>query len=117
MSDTISVMGIRARGHHGVLPFEQEMGQTFVIDVEMSVDTAPAAARDDLELTVDYGAVATEVVGIVEGPPFRLIETLASVLAERVKQFAGVRQVTITVHKPYAPVTEIFEDVVVRITR
>jgi dihydroneopterin aldolase len=117
MSDTISVLGIRARGRHGVLPFEQELGQTFVIDVEMSVDTAPAAAQDDLGLTVDYGAVATEVVHIVEGPPLRLIETLASVIAERIKQFGGVRQVTIAVHKPYAPVTEIFEDVVVRITR
>ncbi len=117
MSDTITVLGIRARGHHGVLPFEQEMGQTFVIDVEMSVDTAPAAAQDDLELTVDYGAVASEVVGIVEGPPLRLIETLAATIADRVKQFAGVEQVTIAVHKPYAPVTEIFEDVIVRITR
>jgi len=117
MTDTIAVMGIRARGHHGVLGFEQEMGQTFVVDVEMAVDTAQAGASDDLAHTVDYGAVATQVAAIVTGPPFQLIEALAERIAQRVKDFPGVQEVTITVHKPYAPVTEVFDDVIVRITR
>lgn len=117
MTDTIAVMGIRARGHHGVLDFEKQTGQTFVIDVEMAVDTSWAGRSDDLADTVDYGAVATEVAAIVSGPPFALIEALAERIAQRVKDFPGVDAVTITVHKPYAPVTEIFEDVIVRITR
>jgi dihydroneopterin aldolase len=117
MTDTIAVTGIRARGHHGVLAFEQELGQTFVVDVEMSVDTARAGASDDLAQTVDYGAVASEVAAIITGPPFQLIEALADRIAARVKAFPGVDQVTITVHKPYAPVTEVFDDVIVRITR
>ncbi|HQR78946.1 MAG TPA: dihydroneopterin aldolase [Actinomycetota bacterium] len=117
MTDTISVTGIRARGRHGVLAAERELGQPFVVDVQMAVDTAAAARADDLELTVDYAAVATEVVRIVGGPPVRLIETLAARIAERVRLFPGVRQVTVTVHKPGAPVPEIFEDVTVRITR
>ena len=66
--DTVAVMGIRARGHHGVLDFERQMGQTFVVDVEMVVDTTRAGRTDDLAHTVDYGAVATEVVAIVAGP-------------------------------------------------
>lgn len=117
MSDTISVLGIRARGRHGVLAAERELGQLFVVDVQMVVDTAAAARADDLELTVDYAAVASEVVRIVGGPPVRLIETLAGLIADRVRAFAGVQQVTVTVHKPSAPVPEIFEDVAVRITR
>lgn len=117
MSDTVSLRGIRARGHHGVLGFERELGQTFLIDVDMAVDVQPAALADDLGLTVDYGAVATAVVEIVTGPAFDLIETLAVRIAERVKQFDGVQQVTVAVHKPYAPVTELFDDVVVTVTR
>lgn len=117
MSDTVSLIGIRARGHHGVLDFEREIGQTFVVDVEMALDAQPAAQADDLGLTVDYGSVATEVARIVTGPPFQLIETLAVRIAQRVKQFEGVEQVTVAVHKPYAPVTEVFDDVVVRVTR
>jgi len=117
MTDTIAVMGIRARGRHGVLDFEREIGQTFVVDVEMAVDIAQAGRSDDLAHTVDYGAVATEVAAIITGPPFQLIEALAESIAQRVKAFPGVDQVTVTVHKPYAPVTEVFEDVIVRITR
>lgn len=117
MTDMIAVMGIRARGHHGVLDFEKQMGQTFIVDVEMAVDTTQAGASDDLAHTVDYGAVATEVAAIVSGPPFALIEALAERIAQRVKAFPGVDAVTITVHKPYAPVTEVFDDVIVRITR
>ena len=117
MTDTIAVMGIRARGRHGVLDFEREMGQTFVVDVEMAVDIAQAGRSDDLAHTVDYGAVATEVAAIITGPPFQLIEALAESIAQRVKAFPGVDQVTVTVHKPYAPVTEVFEDVIVRIPR
>ncbi len=117
MSDTVRVLGIRARGYHGVLAFEREVGQTFVVDVEMAVDAQPAADADDLSLTVDYAAVATAVVEVVTGPAFDLIETLAVRLAERVKQFDGVQQATITVHKPYAPVPELFADVLVTVTR
>lgn len=117
MMDTISISGIRARGHHGVLDFERQHGQQFVVDVEMAVDVRPATADDDLRLTVDYSAVAAQVVSIVTGPPVDLIETLAERIAERVKQFPGVEQVTVNVHKPDAPVGELFDDVVVRITR
>ena len=117
MTDTVALKGITARGYHGVLGFEREIGQAFVVDVEMVVDVGPAAEADDLRLTVDYGAVATAVVEIVTGPPFDLIETLAVRIAQRVKRFDGVETVTIAVHKPYAPVTEIFRDVVVTVTR
>lgn len=117
MSDTVTIKGLRARGFHGVLGFEREMGQTFIVDVLMSVDVSPAARSDDLALTVDYGAVATAVAEIISGPPFALIETLAERIAQRVKAFQGVIEVTVSVHKPYAPVTEIFDDVVVTVTR
>lgn len=117
MTDTISILGIRARGHHGVLDFEREYGQQFLVDIEMRVDIAASAASDDLSLTVDYGQVAKDVVAIVTGPPFALIETLAEQIAQAVKRYPGVRQVQVAVHKPDAPVGELFDDVVVRITR
>lgn len=117
MTDTVALKGITARGYHGVLGFERELGQAFVVDVQLSVDVGPAAEADDLRLTVDYGAVATAVVDIITGPPFDLIETLAVRIAQRVRQFDGVEQATVAVHKPYAPVTELFSDVVVTVTR
>ena len=69
MSDQIALLGISAKGFHGVLDFEKRDGQTFVVDVVMDVDLAPAGASDDLADTVNYAEVAGDVVGVIEGEP------------------------------------------------
>ncbi|MEV4299213.1 dihydroneopterin aldolase [Microbispora rosea] len=109
--------GLRARGRHGCLPAERELGQEFVIDVALSFDTAPAAAADDLTLTVDYGALAAELVHIVEGDPVNLIETLAERLAAACLAHELVEEAEVSVHKPAAPIPLPFGDVVVTIRR
>ncbi len=76
--DRIAVTGITARGFHGVLEHEKREGQTFVVDVALGVDTRAAAATDDLARTVDYSAVAADVVAIVSDGSLDLIETLAA---------------------------------------
>ena len=115
--DTVRLTGLRARGRHGCLPAERELGQEFVIDVALSFDTAPAAAADDLTLTVDYGALAMELVRIVEGEPVNLIETLAERLAAACLAHELVEEVEVSVHKPAAPIPLPFGDVVVTIRR
>ncbi|MFI7027252.1 dihydroneopterin aldolase [Microbispora rosea] len=115
--DTVRLTGLRARGRHGCLPAERELGQEFVIDVALSFDTAPAAAADDLTLTVDYGALAAELVRIVEGEPVNLIETLAERLAAACLAHELVEEAEVSVHKPAAPIPLPFGDVVVTIRR
>ena len=51
--DRISLLGLRATGRHGVFAFERAEGQEFVVDAVLWLDTAPAAAADDLSATVD----------------------------------------------------------------
>jgi 7,8-dihydroneopterin aldolase/epimerase/oxygenase len=116
--DRIVLKGVRGRGFHGVLPEERETGQEFLVDVTMGVlSISKAAKTDDLRHTVDYSGVATAIVEILEGPPVNLLETLATRIAERCLQFDYVRAVTVTVHKPNAPIPVPFSDVGVRITR
>ncbi|MBD3140819.1 dihydroneopterin aldolase [Microbispora bryophytorum] len=115
--DTVRLTGLRARGRHGCLPAERELGQEFVIDVALRFDTAPAAAADDLTLTVDYGALAAELVHIVEGEPVNLIETLAERLAAACLAHELVEEAEVSVHKPAAPIPLPFGDVVVTIRR
>src|SRR5690606_32436632 len=67
--DWIELTGLRARGRHGCLPAERELGQEFVVDVALGLDTRPAAASDDLSLTVDYGSLADRLVAVVTGEP------------------------------------------------
>ncbi|GHE39068.1 dihydroneopterin aldolase [Streptosporangium violaceochromogenes] len=117
MTDRIGLRGLRARGRHGVLAAERELGQEFVVDVTLFLDTAPAAARDDLTRTVDYGELAQDLVKVVEGEPVNLIETLAGRLADVCLAREPVTSVEVSVHKPAAPIPLPFGDVVVTITR
>jgi dihydroneopterin aldolase len=115
--DEIRLTGVRARGHHGVHPEERRDGQMFVVDAVIGLDLSGAAASDDLSLTVDYAKVASAIVAEIVGPPCDLIETLATRVAERLLGDPRVRVVTVTVHKPHAPVGVPFDDVAVVVTR
>ncbi|MEV4218861.1 dihydroneopterin aldolase [Nonomuraea sp. NPDC049725] len=116
-ADRIALKGLRARGRHGVLAAERELGQEFVVDVTLFLDTAPAAAGDDLARTVDYGELAQDLVKVVEGEPVDLIETLAQRLADVCLARELVESVEVSVHKPAAPIPLPFGDVVVTIER
>ncbi|MCW2901375.1 MAG: dihydroneopterin aldolase [Streptosporangiaceae bacterium] len=116
-TDRIELRGLRARGRHGCLPAERELGQEFVVDVALGLDLRPAAKDDDLSRTVDYGSLAGRLVAVVEGEPVNLIETLAERLAAVCLDVERVEEVEVTVHKPSAPVPYPFEDVAVRINR
>ena len=115
--DEPAVLGIECRGHHGVFDFERREGQTFVVDLVLGLDTAPAAASDDLHDTVDYGSLVATVKKSVETEPVDLIETLAQRIAGVCLTDPRVEWARVTVHKPDAPIEATFRDVTLTITR
>jgi 7,8-dihydroneopterin aldolase/epimerase/oxygenase len=115
--DRVTLRGLSVRGRHGVFAHERRDGQTFVVDLALGMDTAPAAAGDDLDKTVHYGVLAEQVAAVVSGDPVNLIETLAQRIADTCLAHERVREVEVTVHKPDAPITVPFDDVTVTITR
>lgn len=117
MTDTISLVGLRAFGRHGVYESERENGQDFVIDVVLELELDKAARTDDVAHTVHYGELADRLVAIVGGEPVNLIETLASRLADACLEDQRVEAVTVTVHKPGAPIPHPFADVAVTMRR
>jgi dihydroneopterin aldolase len=116
-SDTISLVGLRAKGYHGVYEFERAQGQEFVTDVVLELDLGPAAVSDDVADTVHYGELADRLVAIIAGEPVRLIETLAARLVEACLADRRVAAATVTVHKPGAPIPHPFTDVAVTLRR
>jgi dihydroneopterin aldolase len=116
-TDRIELRGLRARGRHGCLAAERELGQEFVVDVALGLDLHPAAVGDDLSRTVDYGTLAGRLIAVVRGKPVNLIETLAERLAAVCLDEERVEEVEVTVHKPNAPVPHPFDDVSVKIHR
>jgi len=113
----IAVRGLRARGRHGVLDHEQQLGQEFVVDVLLDAAVGAATRTDRLVDTVDYGGLGRRVVEVVEGEPVQLIERLAQRVADVCLDDARVRAAEVTVHKPSAPMPVLFDDVSVTIRR
>jgi len=115
--DRLTLTGLRADAHHGVYGHERRDGQPFIIDVELMLDLAAAAGSDDIAHTVHYGELAVEIVEAVETDPVDLIETVAERIAALCLAHVGVHDVTVTVHKPEAPIPVPFTDVSVTIIR
>lgn len=117
MTDEIALTGLTVFGRHGVYDHERAEGQQFVIDLRLRVSLAAASASDDVADTVHYGELAERVAAVVSGEPVNLIETLAQRIADVALTYALVERVTVTVHKPDAPIPLSFRDVAVTIER
>lgn len=117
MTDQLSIRGIECFAHHGVFDFERRDGQMFVVDLLLGLETATAAASDDLADTVDYGSLVASVKECVERDPVDLIETLAQRIADTCLRSERVEWVEVTVHKPDAPIQAKFADVALTIRR
>jgi dihydroneopterin aldolase len=116
-TDRITITGLEAFGHHGVLPHERQYGQRFVVDVALDLDLSRAAGTDDLSDTIDYGALSADVAAIVSGEPADLIETVAGRIADRCLVDPQVSSVEVTVHKPAAPLPVVAREVAVTLRR
>jgi dihydroneopterin aldolase len=115
--DRILIPGLRELGVHGVLPEEQVRPQPFEVSVELHVDLAKAGASDDLADTVDYGAVCDAVSRVVASESYRLLERLATRIAEVCMIDPRVEGVVVEVRKLHPPVHAQVAYVAVRIQR
>ncbi len=117
MSDQIQLRGIQAFGYHGVYPEEKSTGQLFVADVLLKIDLRPAGRSDALADTINYAALAEELVAIMENGSLDLIEALAQRLAQHCLIDQRVTEVEVTVHKPQVKLAVPVSDVSVTIHR
>jgi D-erythro-7,8-dihydroneopterin triphosphate epimerase len=101
-TDKIQLRDLRAACIIGVGPEERSSSQEVRIDLSLEVDLEPAGRSDRLEDTVDYGALAREVVAMVEGSSFQLLEKLAEEVAGLCLARSKVERVKVTVAKPHA---------------
>jgi dihydroneopterin aldolase len=118
MSDRILLEGIHGYGYHGLFEHERTNGQDFFVDLALDVDLLVASKSDEIGDTVNYAEITDLVVVEITSDPVSLIEKLAGRIAERIlNNYLKVNSVTVTVHKPQAPVTATLKDIAVQITR
>jgi dihydroneopterin aldolase len=115
--DRILISGLRELGVHGVLPEEQVRPQPFEVDLELLVNATEAGQSDDLDDTVDYSAVCEAVARVIASESYRLLERLATRIAEVCRSDPRVLAVVVEVRKLHAPVRASLDHVGVRIER
>lgn len=118
MSDIIFIKGLLVHARHGVMDHEAEVGQRFVIDLELFIDLSESSRSDKLADTVSYSSVVETATSAFKGTNYYLLERAAGAVADAIlAAFPRVSAIQVTVHKPHAPIPAIFDDVGVIITR
>jgi dihydroneopterin aldolase len=118
MNDTIFITGLVLHARHGVMDHETEVGQRFVIDLDLTVDLTESSRTDRLSDTVSYSNVVACATAAFKDANYKLLERAAGAVADAIlSAFPKITSVKIKVHKPHAPIAAIFDDVGVIITR
>lgn len=95
----ISIVDLEVSYRVGVTDAEREQPQRLLITLDLDFDFSAASASDRLEKTIDYFAVAQELLTYGEGRTWKLIEKLAADVANFVLFKFKPRIVTVEVKK------------------
>jgi len=117
MDDRLIIERLEFQGYCGVTDAEREAPQPMAVDLELSLDMAPAAAADDLARTVDYLMVTERVLAIAQTQRFHLLETMAERMAQAILSECPVAEATLWVRKLKPPVKGVRESTGAKITR
>jgi len=102
--DKILLSGLTFFGRHGCLAAERELGQKFLVDVELECDLSRAAISDDLNDTVDYIAIYRKAQDVIEGPTAHLLEHLAAQIGDFALRDPRVEVARVRIRKPHVAV-------------
>jgi len=100
--DTMYVSRLPLLSLIGVYLHEKENPQPLYLDLEIKISLAAAAATDNLEETLDYGALCHDIQAAAAREHCNLIERRLTDLLEIVLWDERVQQVTGRLYKPGA---------------
>jgi dihydroneopterin aldolase len=83
---------------------EREVGQRLLIDVSFELEACDATVTDELDDTVDYGAVCEQVWLAAQDRSYKTLERLGSAICDRLMDHFGVDAVMVRCTKPQPPI-------------
>jgi len=114
----IFVEKMKVYAYHGCLNWEKEIGQYFLITLELTLKGGFFQNQDDIECTIDYADVCSFVESTVRDGSFNLLESLADEIATSLLlRYPSLSGVDVTVEKPDAPVPVSFQSIGVTVSR
>ncbi|HEX8550309.1 MAG TPA: dihydroneopterin aldolase [Abditibacteriaceae bacterium] len=99
--DKILLSGLEFFGRHGCHAAEVELGQRFLVDIELECDLTRAGETDSLDDTINYVEILQAAREIIEGEPAKLLEHLARRIADYSLKDARVRRARVRIRKPH----------------
>ena len=102
MADHVLINNLRLRCIIGINPEERVNRQDVVINIAVTADNRPAAASDSIEHAVNYRSISKDVIDLVEGSEFLLVERMAEEIARTALKDAKAEAATVEVLKPGA---------------
>jgi len=115
--DKILLGGLQFFGRHGCHTAENELGQMFVVDIELDCDLQLAARTDDLSDTVNYVEIYQEAKRVMEGPRAALLEHLAAQIGDFALRDERVKAARVRIKKPHVAVGGVLDYLGVEIER
>jgi 2-amino-4-hydroxy-6-hydroxymethyldihydropteridine diphosphokinase len=93
MTDTIFITGLVIHARHGVMDHETEVGQRFVIDLELFTDLSESSHTDRLVDTVSYSNVVATATAAFKNTNYKLLERAAGAVADSIlAAFSRIRR-------------------------
>ena len=100
--DTIHIRDLLQRCIIGIYDEERREKQDVIINITLHADLRKAGMTDHIDDTVDYKTIKKQVIGMVDGSSFLLVERLAQRIAEICLQDPRVEIAIVRVAKPGA---------------
>ena len=117
MNDHILINDLRVQARVGVGEQERSSPQWLVTNIDLALDLAPAGASDDIEDTVDYGILTTQVAKLLRETEARTLEHLAEKVVALIAPNKAVVGVTVEIVKEAPPIAEELGGVAVKLER
>lgn len=116
--DKITIKGLKIFAFHGVNEEEKRDGQEFIIDLDYFLDLKKPCENDDINATVSYAKAVKCIKMAFTADKYDLIEKAAQVVCDALfNEFEPIKEIKLTLKKPYAPVKADFDYMAVTIER
>ena len=103
MKTTIALEGMIFRAHHGVMPQERSVGNTFIVDLRYEIDTN-AVSSDRIEDTVSYADIYALIHREMDVPSQLLEHVAGRMLHQLQHTYPQLKAITLTLKKKAPPV-------------
>ena len=112
----IRIKNMQFHTYNGVFSEEHKLGQRLQVDIELRLPIEAQVLHDDLNETIDYGAVYQAINDFVTTHHYQLIEMLANQLLKHLTAQFDVTGITLTIRKGAVPIAGIFDAVEIEVS-